>query len=166
MKYITNAIDMLLQTSEKDSDNETETGGITEDMFEDVMRTLRRKMSRGQIKSQPRECKKEYFYRKYSTEASVGLKASNNRRHTSVDVEKPTAQFFTVKEAKNKRRSEGSLWDIVKDRLFFRARESEASVAEIVASKIETRKKEIKHLTKSQVVDLIRTKYSLNIKTG
>ena len=164
MKYITNAIDMLLQTSEKDSDNETETGGITEDIFEDVIRTLRRKLSRGQIKSQPRECKKEYFYRKYSTEASVDLKASDKRRHTSLDVEKPTAQFFTVEEAKNKRRSEGSLWDIVKDKLFFRARE--ASVAEIVASKIERRKKEIKHLTKSQVVDLIRTKYSLNIKTG
>ena len=162
MKYIINALERL-RSSEKDEDNDDdELVFTTEDIWNDMVRCIKCKFSLGQSKSSLLNQKKDDLRREYSKTCMEDSKSSNGKkRHTSLNVE-----YITVCETKKRWRSEDSLFDFAKAKIFSRARGSEGSVPGVVARKIEARRKEIEHLTRPQIVEMMRDKYNLNTKTG
>ena len=167
MKCIFNTLERLTsRKTEDDSEIETLAGDTTEDILNDVIRSFRRKFSLVESRSPLIRRKKEALRQLYSNNGSVGSGSSSpGRRYTvSLGVETSVKDFLTVRDAKKPRRSDGSIFYFAKDRIFSRARGSEGSVAGTVARKVETRKRELKHLSRDETIELMRTKYGLHKK--
>ena len=156
-----------ISSSSKDNCLESQDDASLEEMFDDLMRSIRRKLASGHVTATPIKRKKDALYRLYSRDHTA-ITINDCRRHSSVGFEEVASvkDFLTVREAKKQRRSEGSLLDCVRNKLFSAVQRSEETVPEAVARKIAERKREIKHLTRSQTVELMRLKYNLNKKSG
>lgn len=160
MKYICDMLEKLSLAKANDNDNND---ASLEEMFDDLMRSVRRRFSSGHehATTVSTECRKEALYNLYSNEKS-GHK--ERRRHSLAAVENTESEKnITCMDAKQQRRSEGSLMDVAKSKLSSNHRSRE-SVPETVARKLAERKKEIGHLTRPQTIQLMRIKYDLNKK--
>ena len=164
-----NIIDMLEKLSlTKDSDSEIDNEASLGEMFDDLMRSVRRRFSSESehITTVPRKCRKEAMHSLYSSDKT--LRAVDRRRHSSTDLKIIESELRTLKckAVKQQRRSEGSLIDVAKSKLLAVQHGSKESVPEAVARKLAERKRDYKVLTRTQTIRLMKIKYNLDKKSG
>ena len=153
-------------SSDKESDDEEETS--LEEIVDDVISSVRRRLSSGHATT-TMKLRKEALYKIYCSDRTVnGSSNKDMRRHSSIGIESAITDknFLSVSETKHQRRSEGSLWDILRNKVLSKTQVSGESVSESVARKVAERKNEIKHLTRPETVKLMRLKYNLDKKSG
>ena len=163
MKYILDVLDKLSFT--KDDDKENDNDSTIEEMFDDFMRSVRRRFSSESehLTKMPRKCRKEAIQSFYARDKS--LEGAERRRHSLGRVKNVESELQTskCKSVKEQRRSEGSLIDAAKSKLLPMQKET---VAEAVARKLAERKREYKVLSRPQTIQLMKIKYNLDKKSG
>ena len=165
MRYILDILEKLSLTKDNDSENDNEAS--LEEMFDDLMRSVRRRFSSGgeHITTVPRKCRKDAMSSLYSSHKT--LSGAHRRRRSLEDLKNVESKLGTLKcnDVKQQRRSDGSLIDVVKSKLLAMQHGSKESVSEAVARKLAERKRDYKVLTRPQTIRLMKMKYNLDKKS-
>ena len=166
MKYILDVLDKLSFSKDDEENNNGES--MIEEMFDDLMRSVRRRFSpeKEHMSTMSTKCRKAAIENRYTSDKLVDV--SDRRRHSlarvkNVENELQTSKCMAVKE---QRRSEGSLIDTAKSKLLPVQNDKKETVAEAVARKLAERKREYRVLSRPQTIQLMKMKYNLDKKSG
>ena len=161
MKHI---IDILGKYASFKDESDQESADF-QDILDDAIRSLRRRFSLRQTSNENIKTRKEALYEYYSRQSSAMPKSSNyRRRHTTAGLNASVTDFLIDRDLQQKTGSQNknSLIEVAKNTIFSHTKGKKESVSEAVSRNVAARKKEMKKLTRSQTVAVIRTKYSLD----